>query len=264
MANGGASMAEEQEIDNDIRQVIYDKSCKDFKIPLKKRNAWKEISQKLGIDIAEAQKRYNNIRKTFSKYAKRLKCVRSGSGRSDVPELRSDMEYLRWLMNHIKHRPSTTNFKWRTNDVINAMSEITEDSGDDDEEETTKTDDELGILDAGMGQNKEIKEYAGASEESPIESQDIFSAGDEAGLINEDHPQSILLKPSLSSESQISPASAYESASQTPSPSPQRSDSASPSFAVASNSRKSVAASTNKSLSKLPVKVTKKAWSKEK
>eukprot|EP00795_Rhopilema_esculentum_P003869 gene3869-15166_t len=267
MVNGGASMAEEQEIDNEMLmnyvqhyRVIYDKSCKDFKIPLKKRNAWKETSQKLGIDIAEAQKRYNNIRTTFSKYAKRLKCVRSGSGRSDVPELRSDMEYLRWL----EYLPGTTNFKRRTNDVINAMSEITEDSADDDEEETTKTDDELGILDAGMGQNKEIEEYAGASEERPIESQDIFSAGDEAGSTNEDHPQSIFLKSSLSSESQISPASAYESASQTPSPSPPGSDSASPSFAVASNSRKSVAASTNKRLSKLPVKVTKKAWSKEK
>eukprot|EP00795_Rhopilema_esculentum_P015923 gene15923-7257_t len=44
MANGGASMAEEQEINNEMLmncvqhyQVIYDKSCKDFKIPLKKK-----------------------------------------------------------------------------------------------------------------------------------------------------------------------------------------------------------------------------------
>ena len=43
-------------------RCIYDKGCKDYMVPLKKRNAWKEISTKLGLSVEEATKRYNNIR----------------------------------------------------------------------------------------------------------------------------------------------------------------------------------------------------------
>lgn len=56
-------MAEEQ-IDNETlincvqhnRVVYVYKSCKDFKIPLQKRNARQEIRQKVGIDISDAKK----------------------------------------------------------------------------------------------------------------------------------------------------------------------------------------------------------------
>eukprot|EP00795_Rhopilema_esculentum_P015922 gene15922-7256_t len=74
------------------------------------------------------------------------------------------MEYLRWLMNHIKHRPSTTNFKRRTNDVINVMSEITEDSADDDEKETTKTNDEF--LNTMHSMQKAMTDTASPEQES--------------------------------------------------------------------------------------------------
>ena len=104
---------EETSVDNEtfmncIQQyrVLYDKTCKDFKMPLKKKNAWKEVASKLGIEVSEAQKRYNNIRTSFSKYIKRTKGVRSGAGRNDVPEIREDLEYLRWLIVHIKQHPS--------------------------------------------------------------------------------------------------------------------------------------------------------------
>ena len=33
----------------------------------------------------------------------------SGTGTDDLPELRDDYEYLRWLIVHIKHRASSTN-----------------------------------------------------------------------------------------------------------------------------------------------------------
>ena len=134
---------EEYEVDNETLmnciqhyRVVYDKSCKNYKVPLKKRNAWKEISEKLGIETAEAQKRYNNIRTMFSKYVKRVRSVRSGSGRSDVPQLREDLEYLRWLVTHIRHRPSTTNFKRRTTEeVVQAMmmSELTDNESGEEE-----------------------------------------------------------------------------------------------------------------------------------
>ena len=45
---------------------IYDKKCKDYKVPQKKKNAWKEVSAQLGIDIDEAQRRYNSIRTNFA------------------------------------------------------------------------------------------------------------------------------------------------------------------------------------------------------
>ena len=97
-------------------RCLYDKGCKDYKVPLKKRNAWKGISAKLGIPVEEATKRYNNIRTVFSKYIKRMTSTRSGSGRNDVPELRKDMEHLRWLIVHIKHRRGTTNLRRRKTD----------------------------------------------------------------------------------------------------------------------------------------------------
>ena len=34
---------------------------------------------------------------------------KSGSGCNDLPELREEYDYLRWLVVHIKHRESTTN-----------------------------------------------------------------------------------------------------------------------------------------------------------
>ena len=71
-------------------KVIYDKSSKGYKLPQQKKNAWKEISTNLGISVEEAQTRYKSIRRNFSKYVKRIKCTRSGSGRSDLPELKEE------------------------------------------------------------------------------------------------------------------------------------------------------------------------------
>ena len=70
---------------------IYDKKCKDYKVPQKKKNAWKEVSAQLDIDIDEAQRRYNSIRTNFAKYRKRMRAsARSGSGRADLPEIREE------------------------------------------------------------------------------------------------------------------------------------------------------------------------------
>ena len=119
-------MAELTEIDsktfmNCVRnyKVIYDKSLKDFKVPSKKNNAWREISATLGMDMEDAKRKYNSIRTNFSKYLKRVRSTGSGSGRSDLLEIKEEFEYLRWLLVHIKHRKSTTNFKRKqTPDII--------------------------------------------------------------------------------------------------------------------------------------------------
>ena len=45
---------------------IYDKSCSDYRVQQKKRNAWKKISESLNLPVDVAQKRYNNIRTFYS------------------------------------------------------------------------------------------------------------------------------------------------------------------------------------------------------
>ena len=51
--------------------VLYDKGSADYKIPLRNKNAWKEIAAKLGIDQTEATTRYNSTRTNFSKYIRK-------------------------------------------------------------------------------------------------------------------------------------------------------------------------------------------------
>ena len=71
--------------------VLYDKGSADYKIPLRKKNAWKEIAAKLGIDQTAAKTRYNSIRTNFSKYIRKLReASRSGAGRNDLPEIKGE------------------------------------------------------------------------------------------------------------------------------------------------------------------------------
>ena len=62
-------------------RIIYDKQYKDYKDSRKKKNAWLEISKKVGVDVAEAHRRYNSIQTSFSKYLKKqrkAKVTRTG------------------------------------------------------------------------------------------------------------------------------------------------------------------------------------------
>ena len=66
----------------------------------------------MGVDVAEAQKRYNSIRTSFSKYLRKQRAAKvTGTGRNDLPEIKEEFEYLRWLITHIKHRSTTDNFE---------------------------------------------------------------------------------------------------------------------------------------------------------
>ena len=56
-------------------RVTYDKLSKGYKIRLQK-NAWKGISNSLGISVEEAQTRYKSIQTNFSKYVKRYKYIK--------------------------------------------------------------------------------------------------------------------------------------------------------------------------------------------
>lgn len=83
-------------------RVLFDKGCTDFKNQVMKSNAWKQVSEKAGMDPQLARKRYDNIRSSFGRYIRTLKPP-SGSGR-DAIVLDQKFEYLRWLMPYIKHR----------------------------------------------------------------------------------------------------------------------------------------------------------------
>ena len=50
--------------------VLYDKSRKDYRVPLNKKNAWEEIMLERAIDWRQAQTHYNTVRKIFTKYLK--------------------------------------------------------------------------------------------------------------------------------------------------------------------------------------------------
>ena len=74
------------------------------------QNAWKAIAKEVKIDATEAQARYHASRTRFSHYLKSIRAIRSGSGQRDV-ELKEEYEHLRWLISHIKHRPTISNSK---------------------------------------------------------------------------------------------------------------------------------------------------------
>ena len=113
-------------------RVIYDKGSKDYKDQRKMKNAWSEVSLQLGIEVLEAQTRYKSIHTKFSKYIKQMR-GRSGSGRCDLPPIREDLEHLRWLLVHIKHRSSTTNITTLNNKDI--LADVDEGERVEDEEE---------------------------------------------------------------------------------------------------------------------------------
>ena len=78
--------------------VIYDKRSPVYKIPLRKKNAWKAVAIELGISEDEAKTRNNSIRKNFTKYVKKLRnATRSGVGLNNMPEIKVDYEHLRCL-----------------------------------------------------------------------------------------------------------------------------------------------------------------------
>lgn len=102
-------------IDNDILieklkqyPVIYDKSSNDYRDTRKRNNAWKEIAQELKVEVQTAQKRYNTIRTRLSKYLRDLKPP-SGSGIDSIV-IKQEFEKLRWLITHINHRSTVSNY----------------------------------------------------------------------------------------------------------------------------------------------------------
>ena len=61
-------------------------------------NIWKAIGEKFGLEAAEAEKKYKNVRTAYGRYLRKKKYVPSGCGRDAVPSP-SEFSNLAWLSN---------------------------------------------------------------------------------------------------------------------------------------------------------------------
>ncbi|XP_067620087.1 transcription factor Adf-1-like [Eurosta solidaginis] len=82
---------------------LYDKANPDFKDANKKSAAWKDTAENLGVDVAVAVRRWENLRERFSKDIRSSKNT-SGSGACDGRQW-VFLESLQFLRAHIIPRP---------------------------------------------------------------------------------------------------------------------------------------------------------------
>ena len=86
---------------------LYNKFTKDFKNKFKKYNCWIKIGDKFGLSPEEAEKKFRNIRTAYGRHLRRMRSIPSGSGRSAVPKIDANLE---WLSTSITHRKTVSNF----------------------------------------------------------------------------------------------------------------------------------------------------------
>ena len=86
--------------------TIYNKFSTDYKNKFIRMNIWKAIGEKFGLDAAEAEKKYKNVRTVYGRHLRKKKSVPSGSGRDAVPSL-AEFSNLDWSSNHINQLPPT-------------------------------------------------------------------------------------------------------------------------------------------------------------
>ena len=106
-------------------ECLYNKFSKDYKNRRTRENAWETIAQKFGLTAEEAEKKYKNIRTSYTRYLKKVKSVPSGSGRDAVPKT-GEFANLEWLDQHISHRKSASNWSNHESDEEEA-SQLQED-----------------------------------------------------------------------------------------------------------------------------------------
>ena len=116
---------------------IYEKFSKDYKNRRTRENAWAKIAEKFGLTLADAEKKYKNIRTSYVRYLKRLKNVPSSSGRDAVPKA-GEFANLEWLDHHISRRKSTTNLHNHESDGEEAIDDEQEEEVNNSSSSSTK------------------------------------------------------------------------------------------------------------------------------
>ena len=56
-------------------------------------NIWKAIGKKFGLDMAEAEKKYKNVRSTYGRYLRKKKSFPSGSDAVPSPAEFSNLDW---------------------------------------------------------------------------------------------------------------------------------------------------------------------------
>ena len=155
---------------------LYNNFLKDYKNRRTRENAWETIGQKFGLTTEEAEKKYKNIRTSYTRHLKKVKSVPSGSGRGAFPKT-GEFANLQWLDQHISHRKSASNWsnlesneeeasKFQEDDNINNSSSSTQshDNIDDTEQDSTDS--------------------VASSESRPTSSQSSTNANEAAMVVN--------------------------------------------------------------------------------
>ena len=107
-------------------ECLYNKFNKQYKNKFIRLNFWRKIAEKFGIEPAEAEKKYKNVRTAYGRYLKKKKSVPSGSGRDSVQPPPAEFVNLEWLETHISQRGDT---------ITNMPSVFLEESNDENEPE---------------------------------------------------------------------------------------------------------------------------------
>ena len=107
-------------------ECLYNKFNKQYKNKFVRLNCWRKIAEKFGIEPAEAEKKYKNVRTAYGRYLKKKKSLPSGSGRDAVQLPPAEFANLEWLEAHISQRGDT---------ITNMPSVFLEESNDENEPE---------------------------------------------------------------------------------------------------------------------------------
>lgn len=124
--NTDASKLTDEEFMQVIKQfpAVYDRRSEPFKDKCCKEGAWEKISECLGVRVEDVKRRYDTIRTRLSRYLKKAK---EGYWVNDVTNLVDPkIEYLNWLVPHIKTRESTTELFKRDANSDGLAADLTE------------------------------------------------------------------------------------------------------------------------------------------
>uniref|UniRef100_A0AAV2MAE7 MADF domain-containing protein n=1 Tax=Knipowitschia caucasica TaxID=637954 RepID=A0AAV2MAE7_KNICA len=98
----------EERLCEEVRRYvhIYDANSRDYKDAQMTGNLWREISQTLGMDVAECQRRWRLVRYKFVRLKKKMvgRSGEAGDGQK-VPGL---FHSLSWLSPYVRHRERQT------------------------------------------------------------------------------------------------------------------------------------------------------------
>uniref|UniRef100_A0AAV2LDL5 MADF domain-containing protein n=1 Tax=Knipowitschia caucasica TaxID=637954 RepID=A0AAV2LDL5_KNICA len=101
----------EERLCEEVRRYvhIYDANSRDYKDAQMTGNSWREISQTLGMDVAECQRRWKLVRDKFVRLKKKM-VGRSGDA-GDGQKVPGLFHSLSWLTPYVRHRerPTSTN-----------------------------------------------------------------------------------------------------------------------------------------------------------